>query len=99
MSCTFPGPYCCFGALMEYFCMIYSFKKLLIYRILALYTAPQFSLCPKQAVLAFISLRPPPAPEATSANHETNYSSRISLLFLVLYSKCQCLKDIRTCLS
>ena len=37
-----------------------QFKKLLIYLILPLYAAPQFSLCLKQAVLAPVSLRPPP---------------------------------------
>ena len=36
-----------------------KFKKLLIYLILALYAAPQFSLCLKQAVLAPVSLRLP----------------------------------------
>ena len=35
-----------------------QFKKILIYLILALYAAPQFSLCLKQAILAPVSLRP-----------------------------------------
>lgn len=33
--------------------------KKCIYLILAVYAAPQFSLCLKQAVLASLSLRPP----------------------------------------
>ena len=43
--------------------------------------------------------RYPPALEATSTNHETNYSCRISQLFLVLYVKCQLDKNICTYLS
>ena len=57
ISCTFTGLYLNDGAQLEYHCLIYSFKKILIYRMLALYKSPQFSLCLKQAILAAVSFK------------------------------------------
>ena len=46
------------GLYWSIFCLVYSLKHL-IYLILALYAAPQFSLCVKQAVLSPVSLKLP----------------------------------------
>ena len=42
-----------------------QFKKLIIYLILTLYAAPQFSLCLKQAVSAPVSFKTPHPDEPT----------------------------------
>lgn len=56
IACTFPELYLYSEALLEDLCMIYK-SKLFIYLTLALSSAPQFSLCVQQAVLAPVSVR------------------------------------------
>ena len=92
------------GILLEYLCMIYSLKKLLIifyWLFMQPLSSASVSLRARSVLIGQLKEASPSetylASEAKSTNHETNNGSRISLLFL--YLKCQLLKYNHTCLS
>ena len=77
-----------------------QFKKLLIYLILALYAAPQFSLWLKQPVLGPVSLRAPSwwahSVLIGQRLHKQTVVAGFHFFFLLLYSKRQLLKCSHT---